>query len=401
MSSIVHNERGMALVMTLLVVALLTIIVTEFAFSAHVDQRMTRNSLYSLQASLLARSGINMGEALLLADQERNFDAYVEDWGKLGRSDDLDAQLIVPDNMRLKVKIEDEMGKLNLNLTRPANANECKTYADKPPTARYRMWLTALQRIAPDVSTIVDNYWSAICDGVNSLPQPQATGAPARTPTPTPGAAAAPTVEPTQSSDQDWNALLRYDFPTLDDAAAQMGIPNSFVQHLRRVVTALPTSRVVAQRSGVNVNTAPLIVLQAICSDGDAAHDVYTRARENGIMAAEVGQLCSAPPAQQGEATTNPGQMFVATSQFFNIRASAVVNCDPTTGRGGVRRTASMLVQRFPAAGAPPAGGQAQQVRWTLTQLDWQKEGGAALFTEKPDDDLGDAPESDLAPMGG
>jgi hypothetical protein len=57
--------------------------------------------------------------------------------------------------------------------------------------------------------------------------------------------------------------------------------------------------------------------------------------------------------------------------------ASALVNPDPTTGLGGIGRTASMLVRRVPAVrrnDASTAG------RWTLTRLDWQKEGGARLF---------------------
>ena len=51
------NERGLALVIVLAVVALLTILVTEFTFNTQLDQHRTRNAVHALQAQLLARSG--------------------------------------------------------------------------------------------------------------------------------------------------------------------------------------------------------------------------------------------------------------------------------------------------------------------------------------------------------
>src|SRR5689334_13361358 len=78
-----NGENGMALIMAILVVALLTISVVEFFYSTEVDSRMARNSVHSLQASLLARSGIALGESLLLKDEDTaglNIDSFVEEW---------------------------------------------------------------------------------------------------------------------------------------------------------------------------------------------------------------------------------------------------------------------------------------------------------------------------------
>ena len=63
------NQRGIALIITLLIVALLTITVVEFFYSVEIDSRMARNALNGLQASLLARSGIAIGESFLLRDE--------------------------------------------------------------------------------------------------------------------------------------------------------------------------------------------------------------------------------------------------------------------------------------------------------------------------------------------
>src|ERR1043166_6262788 len=106
----VANERGMAVVITLLVVALLTITVVEFTYSVEIDQHMARNALNGLQASLLARAGINLGEALLLHDNDPWIDAFTEDWcpGPSEFScmiDESNSQLLLPENMRLRVQI--------------------------------------------------------------------------------------------------------------------------------------------------------------------------------------------------------------------------------------------------------------------------------------------------------
>ena len=384
-----RNDRGIALVITLLVVAILAITVLEFAFSVHVDAHMGRNALNSLQATLLARSGINLGEAALAQDSELQFDSsWVEDWGNV---EALNNQVVPPPNMLLRVKIVDEMGKLNINLTRPMRpAVECQSYADKPPTATYRMWINALRDIDEAVADAVDTYWALACERQGLIGQTAQGG--------TPGARTTPTVGPTQGPDvtpspQDVTSPF-HDFPSLDDAAA-LGIPAATLRRLRPYITALPTSAVGGVPAKVNANTALEPVLNAIIKDADQVKELMSRRQDAGLRDADLGFLTQASGQQQGQqgtATTNPRAMLGTRSSFFLIRASAIINPNPVTGRGGVRRSASMLVQRTQAPGRPgtPVGasGTGAPVRWTLKQLDWQKEGGAALFTEQGDEDL-------------
>ena len=63
-----NQPSGMALLMTLLVVTLLTIAVVEFTYSTEVDAHLTRTALSSLQARYLARGGLALGEILLKLD---------------------------------------------------------------------------------------------------------------------------------------------------------------------------------------------------------------------------------------------------------------------------------------------------------------------------------------------
>jgi hypothetical protein len=110
------NERGLALVIVLAVVALLTILVTEFTFNTQLDQHRTRNAIHAMQAQLLARSGINLAEGFLMLDEEPAFDAYTEDW--FPQMVEFCKGIEVDPTMRIRCTVRDESGKLNINNTR-------------------------------------------------------------------------------------------------------------------------------------------------------------------------------------------------------------------------------------------------------------------------------------------
>lgn len=63
-----RQPPGVALLMTLLVVTLLTIVVVEFTYSTNVEAHLTRNSLAALQGRYLARAGVALGELALKVD---------------------------------------------------------------------------------------------------------------------------------------------------------------------------------------------------------------------------------------------------------------------------------------------------------------------------------------------
>ena len=62
------KPRGVALLMTIFVVALLTIIVVEFTYSTEVEAHLTRTALSATQARYLARAGAALAELALLVD---------------------------------------------------------------------------------------------------------------------------------------------------------------------------------------------------------------------------------------------------------------------------------------------------------------------------------------------
>lgn len=392
------NERGIALIITLLVVALLTIIVVEFTYSVQVDAHMTRNALNALQASLLARSGINLGEAALLHDDDDQMDAYSEDWGN---ADQLNSQLILPENMLLRVQIIDESGKLNINLTRPRSVNDWRMgQTPQNPSAQsqsqpaFKRWTTALGNLlegrgaSPQIGDAISQYWDQLFQtlaGSGTPGQPGSVPTPNRTPasqgaTPTPG----------------MNNPSLWDFPSLDDASVIPELTPSLVRRSRAVLTALD-----ALMTRVNVNTAPQEVLSAIIPDAGVVENIISQRQDHGIAQRDLPALL-AGASQPGQAPLNLQTLLGTTSSYFLIRASATVNPNPITGKGGISRSASMLVRRAKRLCVPPRNPPTAPC-WTLTQLDWQKEGGAALLQQRTDQLPGadGLPNSGLPGMGG
>lgn len=381
MMTVTANERGIALIVTLLIVALLTITVIEFTDSVQIDQHMARNALNGLQASLLARAGINLGEAFLLHDDHPEFDAYVEDWGNV---EQLNSQLVLPDNMRLRVQIIDEGGKLNINLTRPTNLIEWKRMvnatAQNPAPSVAQVARDALRQLLQaqgadaQAEDELDAYWDQLFRSVygdpNSTPIGQGNAGPSGTPTPA------------------LNNLNLLDFASLDDASVVPLLTPSVIRRLRPYVSALPIG------VRVNANTAPRTVLEAILGDSGVVDDIISQRQADGLktgdLAPIVGRLNTR--AASGTGVNRAGLLLTVTSQFFRVRASAVVNPNPLTGLGGIRRSAEMLVQRMQRRVPAANGAAGNALHWTLTRLDWQKEPGGALFDHEPGVDGEPAP---------
>jgi general secretion pathway protein K len=104
----------MALLATLLAVALMTILVVDFATSAALGYRAAANQANELRALYLARSGIQVGVALLERDsfydalQKQPYDSLADIWA-------IPTPPIPVDGGTVSVSIVDEARKLNVN----------------------------------------------------------------------------------------------------------------------------------------------------------------------------------------------------------------------------------------------------------------------------------------------
>lgn len=75
------REKGMVLLLVLVVVALLTSLLTELAFSTLVDLRLTETFRDSTRAYYLARGGVSAGRMILQEDRNR-YDSRDETWSQ-------------------------------------------------------------------------------------------------------------------------------------------------------------------------------------------------------------------------------------------------------------------------------------------------------------------------------
>lgn len=76
-----NNEKGMALLLVLIIVTLLTSILMELSYSTLIEQRLTETFRDNTRAYFLARGGITAVQKLLLSDRNE-YDAPTELWGQ-------------------------------------------------------------------------------------------------------------------------------------------------------------------------------------------------------------------------------------------------------------------------------------------------------------------------------
>jgi len=354
-----RNQRGVALLIVLTIVALLTIIVTEFTYSVQIDQHRTRNALHALQAQLLARSGVNLAEGFLMLDAEPKYDAYSEDWWM--QLVEFCKGMPLDETMRLRCRVQDESGKVNVNNTRGVIRRVQSQRVTGDAILRDAMRCMFQHRgIDVEIVDKLADYWQQ---------------------------------DPVQKSDGTPSTIP--DFTSLEDFGAMFGIPTQQLNQLRRVLTAQP-SRLLPR---INVNTAPAEVLASVlnadkpdCPADDAVEEIIKRQMDPDQpfqSASEVTKMMS------GDENANlKAGLFDVRSRLYRLEASALTNVDPTNPTsGGIGQTLSVLVARTQGP-ARPGTTQATQVgangqpipNWTLRPLDWQKEGGARLFRSVPSD---------------
>jgi type II secretory pathway component PulK len=365
--SAARNERGVALLIVLIVVALLTVTVMEFTYSVQIDQHRTRNAIHALQAQLLARSGINLAEGFLMLDDEPSYDAYSELWWQ--QLVEFCNGLQLEESMRIRCSVRDESGKLNVNNTRGIRR------PPQPQNAQQQQTVTTDMVLRDALKCLFQNR------GINLEPLDKLPDYWAQ--------------EPTQLPDGRTQEVPQ--FTSLEDFGATLGIPADDIRKLRGVVTA--ERRDVLR--GINVNTAPAEVLAAVLTDNPGAD-----CGPNEAVNAIVERQCDPdqPFKSTGEikavlgAIDNLGpkaSAFTVQSKLYRLEASGVTNVDPSDPSGvGIGQTLSSLVARHQGLSVNRSG-QAPQVgqngkpipNWTLRPMDWQKEGGARLFRNAADQD--------------
>jgi general secretion pathway protein K len=112
---ITHNNRGMALLITISVTTILIAATLEYNRRARFAVIETAATRDRLTLSYMANSGVQIAMAALIKDKaESNFDSLQEDWANPEKMEEL-LQEITFDTGKLTVTITDELGKIQVN----------------------------------------------------------------------------------------------------------------------------------------------------------------------------------------------------------------------------------------------------------------------------------------------
>ena len=123
------RDRGIALIIVMIIVAALTVIVTGFAYSMRVETKLARNTRFNPDMDWLGRSGVELARYLLSkrAPGEEQMDALHQKWaggpGRIGMGamdelepwEELDMTNVKLGNGTFSIKITDMERKLNIN----------------------------------------------------------------------------------------------------------------------------------------------------------------------------------------------------------------------------------------------------------------------------------------------
>jgi general secretion pathway protein K len=151
------NRLGMALVLTILVVALLTITVFDLFYDSWIQTALAAGYRDDTQAFYAARSGQEAAKLILIEDARSKIarDSLTEEW----------AQATIPlpiDDEYAWIEIRDESGKINLN-----SLTTAKGYPNDKWIAIFSRLLRRLELDEEIADTLVD--WMDI----NSVPRPK------------------------------------------------------------------------------------------------------------------------------------------------------------------------------------------------------------------------------------
>jgi general secretion pathway protein K len=110
-NKLIADQRGIALVLVLAMVALLVSLVVEFSHTMRVDVSLAANVRDELKALYTARSGVEMAR-MLLRNDDASYDYLEEDWAKFNEQP---GRIAEDDEGRFNGVIEDETSKFPVN----------------------------------------------------------------------------------------------------------------------------------------------------------------------------------------------------------------------------------------------------------------------------------------------
>ena len=333
------REDGIALLVVLLTITLLTVVVVEFTYSSQVEIHLALSGRNALQATYLARSGVNIAEAILIRDAQMNpTDSEQDLWAR-----PLPPLPVGDGTVALRVRDE----------ARALNVNDMLSSGVLRPE-RHLVFERLFDLLGIDKSIL-----AAIVDWIDADQEPWVSPAGAEQPY---YFGLTPPVE-----------VRNGPLVTLRELLLVRGITPSLLARLDGFATVLPPGG----RLRVNVNTAPPEVLYALSEALAAEPGIVDR-----LIAARREKPFSSPSELRdipglAEALGSGLDDFIDTkSAYFRIEAVGAVN--------DVARGILTTVKR-------------ETLGRRITRLSWTPTTANLSLTSQPPSDFLDA----LPPLGG
>ena len=305
------EEGGFALLLSLLVVLLLTVLILEIDFQSRADLRAAGNFRDDLKAYYLASSAVSAGEAILKEDQRisNKYDGLDELWAYPVPEYPLGDGL-------LSGAITDEAGKFNLNTLVDNNGRSDVTVAKARQKQLQRLF--TLLQLNPD---LVD----AIVDWVDNDSDPLPNGA----------------EEDTYRRLNPPYSAKNARFDTLEELHMVKGITDDIYRKIAPYLT-------VYGDGVINVNTADSLVLQSLDVEGGIDQSIAGRLIENRPYETKQKFFDRLPAEVMTRIRTSTAMTWIdVRSSFFTITAEGRVQNTRKIVHAVVRRGSPMELLYF------------------------------------------------------
>lgn len=350
------DERGFALLLTVFIVALATILVVDFAGEMRSFQASSRSYTEGIQASYVLKSALNLGLVLLEApklDETQNEDFLQDPWAKVGSYPNLPIDGFVGET---RLVIVDEDGKLDLNALESATTpfTPGAQVPGLPPTGAPAgntpaAWRKAFYdlfsllgfarqsysdqtfRTLGNTSFDAADQVAVITDWIDRDSEPfRANGFQGQG------------IE--SSANKGW--FYNRSFKTLSELALVPGMTLERVQQLAPFVKVSAGFTTVSQRA-VNVNTAPYEVLLTLCFPQAQAEELM-RQRLNLPITKEILQTLTAGDPQCAKMTkVNSSEFSIYARVRLPTRTTWLRAMVSIVGTGARRKAAVRSVEFY------------------------------------------------------
>ena len=315
MKQTLDNQRGMALLLVLVIVALLSALLTELAFSTLVDLRLAETFRDSTRAAYLAKGGVRVGQIILEEDNRSSI------YSKYDHPSELWSMGVINypvGDGTVSVTITDLEGRININrLVRTTELNTDQ--ADDVVKKRLLQLLIDLDISNPEELTAAIIDWVDIGNGpYDGFLNIGVTGA-----------------------EEDYYMNLKTPYhcknaplDSIEELSLIRGFTPETIKKIKDHVTVYGGEK-------LNINTATLQVLHAWYSYHDTSLDMSLA--EKIIAAREKEPITNAMVIGDGELPINWQQDFDFKSNTFLIEARGEVNSGKRRVDAVVRKSGKLL----------------------------------------------------------